>query len=130
LWLKIQLHHWLKTNHPLITLIMFKLGDFSKSSTVQRLEYLFWWVKNSVSAQKLTLTGREICERKIPFHITLNQRHPFSITEFPIDFRNSVSYRELTPAYTIVWMSICWLTVCFIFICNNQSWMRYGLVTW
>ncbi len=42
--------------------------------------------------QKFTFTGREICKRKNPFHITLNQRHPFSITEFPIDFRNSVDF--------------------------------------
>jgi hypothetical protein len=35
--LRRNLIHWLKTNHLLITLIVFKLGDFSKSSTLLRL---------------------------------------------------------------------------------------------
>jgi hypothetical protein len=43
----------------------------------------------------------------------------------------NLSYRELTPAYTVVCTCECYFVdICFIFICNNQNWMRYGLVTW
>ncbi len=51
--------------------------------------------ENFVGHWKLTFTGREICKQKNPFHLNLNQRHPFNITEFPVDFRN-LRWREGT----------------------------------
>jgi hypothetical protein len=66
-------------------------------------EWKFRW------SLKLTFMGREICKQKNPFHFTLNKHHPFNITEFPVDVRNSVCRNGFFLCIFAVQVELIWV---------------------